>query len=646
MRVASVERILTYSRHALKREEIFAISLLLPSLIVVFGLVGYPFFYSAWISLHDMNFVMGTNSFVGLGNYTRVFADRIFRDAFVRTGYFAFITVTGSILLGLGMALIANEQFVGRRLIRSTMLIPWAMGPIVVGVVWQWIYSGQFGVLNGVLYQLGLIHDYVPWLARGGWSSLSLVGIAYLWQNAPLTGLLFLAGLQAIPRNLYAVAQVDGAGIFRRFWSVTLPWLRPMLLVTMVLSTISSITTFGLIYVLTKGGPGYSTTVFSWLGYAVFVEDAKLGEGAAILYILGILCLVLVAIYLRLLYGRSRPKPREISTPQVRLPVVSRLDSTRLARESRAFRRPAVARLLGGRIRRVMQRVGLYSLVIIVGLWTLLPFAWLVVGSFSTPADLLSKPPKWLPLPPDLTGYKSIIFPKTQTGTYVATGTVGSSLPAKVLPALWNSVKVSVGTSLLCTVLGMLAGYAYARYSRFGFMKATAVAMLMVRVIPSLTLLVPFFIIFRGLNLLDTNLALILAFSSTLLPMAVWITQGYFESIPRSLERSAMVDGCSHLQAFLRVIVPVSMPVVAACGLYIFLASWDEFTLPLVLTRTVRGQTLMIITAAFAGQIDQYFYQINTLLASAVVAVSVPVALGIIFHKYLVQGLLAGSTKG
>ena len=183
------------------------------------------------------------------------------------------------------------------------------MSPVAVGILWAWMLNGNYGTFNGILFDLGLIDQPIAWLADG-WAALNLVALVHIWNQAPLASLLILAGLQSMPENLHRAARIDGAGPWARFTRITLPWLRPMLLLVLILTTINSIMAFDLFWTITKGGPGSATTVFSWMGYAYAFQFFRFGEGAAILYVLTILCLVLAFVYLKLFFptvGRGRP---------------------------------------------------------------------------------------------------------------------------------------------------------------------------------------------------------------------------------------------------------------------------------------------------------------------------------------------------
>jgi multiple sugar transport system permease protein len=167
---------------------------------------------------------------------------------------------------------------------------------------------------------------------------------------------------------------------------------------------------------------------------------------------------------------------------------------------------------------------------------------------------------------------------------------------------------------------------------------------MMTRMIPGLALAVPFFILFRTVHLLDSKVALVIAYTSFILPLTVWIMKGYFETVPVSLERAALVDGCSRLRAFLQIIVPVALPGIAAAAIFCFLVSWNEFLFALILTSTGKSQTIPIVISGFTQQARSTQY--GSIFASGVVAVLPPVLIALLFQKYLVQGMLSGSTKG
>lgn len=622
-----------------RRERFFAALMILPTAVAVLAVTAFPFFYSAWLSLNQSNQFTKRWSFVGLANYVEIWSSGDLRDAFGRSIYFSLITVVGGTLLGLLMALALNERFRGRGVMRSLVLLPWSMSGVVVGYLWGWIFSGEYGTLNAVLNQTGLAHSYIPWLSLPD-VALNVVAVVYVWQQAPLAALLFLAALQAIPQSLYNAAKVDGAGSLRRFWHITLPWLRSMGLLVVILATINSVLAFDLFFLLTGGGPGTATTVLSWLGYAYAFHFFKFGQGAATLYVLSILCLILAYVYMRLLQGspagdrvaplddRSLTGPATASRPRV----------TITRRRAELAGRP---RVMSPRLAATLRRIGLYVAVAAIALWVILPFYVLVTASFSYTVDLLGRPPKYVPIPPTLQNYCNIFLGEIACNTGLGFG--GTTSSQMVVSGLRNSFIVAASVTIINLIIGSLAGYAYARYQSFAFMRTTLWILMMTRMIPGLAIAIPFFILFQSVGLIDTKLALIITYTSFILPLTVWIMKGYFETLPTSLERAALVDGCSRLGAFLKVIVPVARPGLVAAGIFTFIVAWNEFLFALILTGTANAQTIPVVISGFTQQVRSSQY--GSIFASGVVAILPPVLVALLFQRYLVQGMTSGSTK-
>jgi ABC-type sugar transport system permease subunit len=298
----------------------FALCLVLPTLLGIFVIVVFPLLYSLWLSFTDVNLLRTTGPalelfgvrvplfrFVGLQNYAKIFDDPLYWSSLVRTLYFVGAFVIEATLVGMGMALVLHERFAGRPLVRSLLLIPWSLSRVVVGLLWIGILDFEFGALNGILARLGLIDGSIAFF-KHGFSALNVLVSVYMWNQAPSATLLFLAAMQSISLDLYSAAEVDGAGYWQRFRYVTLPALRPIVFLVLVLATVNGFLMLDLIYVLTMGGPAHDTTTISWLGFQTTFAFFKFGPGTAILYTLTALCLVLTVIYHRLILARFEPE--------------------------------------------------------------------------------------------------------------------------------------------------------------------------------------------------------------------------------------------------------------------------------------------------------------------------------------------------
>ncbi|HEY1856194.1 ABC transporter permease subunit [Acidocella sp.] len=609
--------------------------LVAPGLLAVFLVIGVPLAYSFFVSLNRTNVLTHRSHFVGLANYTAALTDPDFFDAFLRTALFAGGTVLAGLAVGIGMALVLNARIPGRGFMRGLVLIPWAMSPVAVGILWSWIFNGEYGPLDAMLLDLGIIHHPIYWLG-GSTSAFVLVALVYVWNQAPLTCLLVLGGLQSMPENLHKAARVDGAGPWRRFWRITLPWLRPTLLLVLILTTINAIMAFDLFWIITQGGPGDTTTVISWLGYVQAFQYFQFGQGAAILYLLTILCLMLAIAYFLLLLAPERRRAKRVS-------AALRAETAPLAASLRVRTPPPLEKAAPTTARRMPRgggeawgRIAVRIAALVMLLWSGLPFLWLLLMSLSPSTELIRSPPRLMPDHLTLENYRAILFPQVSGA---------ASVEARRVPyALWNSLIVSACVTAVTVVLGALAGYGFAIAGRSRALLVSLWALMLTRMVPSLVLLLPFYIIFRTAGLLDTRTGLVIAYCSLILPLSIWIMKGYFEGMPATLEQAARVDGCTRLQAIRKVVLPVARPGIVATAIFCFLVSWNEFVIALILTNTLASQTIPVTIAGFLAQLQ--FYDYGPMFAASVLAVVPPVLVTLFFQRALVTGMLSGSVKG
>jgi multiple sugar transport system permease protein len=283
----------------------FAFLLNTPALLIVVLLAGYPIVYSAWISLHKFSLKRPrVFDFVGLANYRQILESEEFWSALWITLKFTALVVVLVVLLGLAIALLPNRDFPGRNIVRTLILLPWAIPPVVNGLMWQWIYDSKVGALNGLLVSLGLISEYRGWLSDPLSALLALV-CADVWNAMPLAVVLLLAALQRIPVELHDAARVGGAGPLQLFSYVTFPWLAQPLLIVLILQTLSAIRAFDVIYVLTAGGPGTATTTLTWKTFLTTFDSLDFGLGNAYAYTVSLITLGLALVYFRILCRRG-----------------------------------------------------------------------------------------------------------------------------------------------------------------------------------------------------------------------------------------------------------------------------------------------------------------------------------------------------
>ncbi|MEQ1937335.1 sugar ABC transporter permease [Mesorhizobium sp. CN5-321] len=270
--------------------------LMLPLLIVMVAVIGWPLADTVRLSFTDARLVGTSGHFVGIDNYARMLASSNFRSTLTTTALFAVISVAAEMVLGVAAALLLNQNFHGRAIVRALMILPWALPTVVNATLWRLIYNPEYGALNAALTQLGLIDGYRSWLGEPA-TALAAIIVADCWKNFPLVALIALAALQAVPREMNAAALVDGAGPLARFRFVILPYLAGPLMVALVLRTIEAFKVFDIIWVMTRGGPANSTRTLSILVYQEAFSFQRAGSGASLALIVTLLITVLAVAY-------------------------------------------------------------------------------------------------------------------------------------------------------------------------------------------------------------------------------------------------------------------------------------------------------------------------------------------------------------
>ncbi|SHK95729.1 multiple sugar transport system permease protein [Pseudonocardia thermophila] len=280
----------------------FGLRLSAPALALLAMLLVVPAVLTLVYSFHDVPPTgIAPGEFIGLTNYETVFGSPVFWSSLWVTIVFSLGFVVVSTCLGLGFALLLNEAFPGRGILRGLLVIPWACPWLVIGIIWRWFVDGSVGGLNGLLMHLGLTDGYIDFLSNPR-SALIIAVIGASWRQACFAAILLLAGLQTLPKELNEAAAIDGAGPLGRFRHVTIPWLRPVLATVIVLNIIYAFLQFDVIFAMTQGGPGDATQVLSILIYRQLFVATDIGTGSALAVILALLSLVGGLITVRLLY--------------------------------------------------------------------------------------------------------------------------------------------------------------------------------------------------------------------------------------------------------------------------------------------------------------------------------------------------------
>lgn len=285
-----------------QQDTLVGLALILPSFLIILGISLQPILSTLYLSLFEVpRGINLQNTFVGLGNYIALLREPIFWATIGRTLYFTVISVGLELALGLAIAQLIHAHPPGWQFLRTSLIIPWAVPTIVNGTMWRWIYNADYGALNGLFLQLGLIDKYIPWLTRPD-MAMNLVILADIWHSVPFIALILQAALATLPADLEEAASVDGATALQYFWFIRLPLLRPAILVALIIRTVEAFRAFDIIYVITNGGPANGTVTISFLTYLEMFSFGHAGRGSALSFLISIFTLGLAFIYIRMLY--------------------------------------------------------------------------------------------------------------------------------------------------------------------------------------------------------------------------------------------------------------------------------------------------------------------------------------------------------
>jgi multiple sugar transport system permease protein len=287
------------SRTFFEREAVFSWIMLAPGVLFLLAFIAYPFFYGIFLSLEDRR-VASAGTFVGLANFWTQLNDAVFWQVTRNTFIYTIVATVLKMVGGLAMALVMNQRFPGRNLARAFLLLPFIVPTVLSTVAWMWILDPTFSVINWTLRYTGLVTQNFSWLGNATLAMVSII-MVNTWRGLPFYGITLLAGLQTISPDLYEAAAMDGASVTQRFRHITLPVIKPVLIIVTMFSIIFTFSDFQLVYVLTHGGPANATHLFATLAYDIGMTAGQLGMGAAVaLAMLPALALLIVALTLYL----------------------------------------------------------------------------------------------------------------------------------------------------------------------------------------------------------------------------------------------------------------------------------------------------------------------------------------------------------
>jgi multiple sugar transport system permease protein len=616
----------------LGRDWKIALLFVLPVVIIMAGLIFWPFVSALLKSLTVRSLLTGQEQFVGLRNYVRLFQDSDYLTSLNNTIRFTLASLSVKFVVGLSIALLLNSRLPFRGVLTGLMLLPWIVPEVVTALAWRSIYDPIFGGLNPILQSLGIINRPMGWLSENNLAMPSVIAVN-VWKGIPFYVLLLLAGLKAIDREQLEAAEVDGANVVQRFRHVTLPGLRYVIATTLLLSFISTFNTFGLIYLMTQGGPGGATRLYSILAYEQAIIGLRFGPGIATAFSMAPLLAIFILVLARFMQqGSDRTKTKVTFFDRV-LNIIGQGFGALLSLVFLPFEWMAnglerlTTRANRPRMKRAQrERVGVgvrLLLLLPVLIFVLFPFYWIFITSFKT--DL------------QIQRFASIFFPNPWTWEQYR------SLLAETSFLTWfrNTVFVATVSTIISVVLAALAAYALARLKFLGSRTLTTL-LLVTYLLPGTLIFIPLYQTLTQLGIINTYAALILTYPTFLLPFATWVMLGYFRSIPVELEEAALIDGANRLIAFWRITLPLAAPALLSVTLFAFTNAWNEFLFAFVFITSEHLKTLPVgLQLLVFGDV----YPWGQLMAASLL-MAIPVMLVYIYaQRFLVEGLTAGGVK-
>ena len=287
-----------------KKNRLFSIVLVVPASLFIIVFAFFPILHSVWLSFHQI--ILGLpglgEPFIGINNYKELFNDTVAIRALKNTFLFVFISTFFEIIFGLAIALVIHERFKGRSIVRASVLVPWAVPTVVSSQMWRFIFNDKYGLINFIFFG-GDISSYRAWLAEPIYAFFAIV-IADVWKTSSFAALLILAGLQAIPDDLYEASRIDGASWWQQFTRITLPLLKPAILIALLFRTMDAFRVFDIVFVMTQGGPADATNVLQFYGYKKIFAEGMMGYGSSVSVLVFLVSFVVAMLYVRMLGRR------------------------------------------------------------------------------------------------------------------------------------------------------------------------------------------------------------------------------------------------------------------------------------------------------------------------------------------------------
>jgi multiple sugar transport system permease protein len=522
----------------------------------------------------------------------------------------------------------------------ALVLLPWIVPEVVTALAWRGIFDPVFGGLNGMLLFFGFIDKGIPWLGTPELALPSVTAVN-IWKGIPFFTITLLAGMKAIDVELYDAAAVDGASPWRKFLHITLPSLRYVIIVCTLLSTIWTFNNFGIIYLLTGGGPGGATRVYTILSYEAI---AGLRYSRATTVALSMAPLLAIIIFVLGRYMMNNNQRSEDSggaagriagaiTWPFKIVFAAIIRVFFIVNDAVENVFAAIGRALNGgrtesrishRTNKRIMRAVLYVCLSALLLFELFPFYWVIITAFKEPDQVRA--------------FRSIFWPDPftlQNFSYML-----NERPFALW--MWNTFLVALVASAIAILCSSLGAYAIVRMKWRG-QGAISTLILITYLIPGVLLVVPIFQILVWLKLVNSLGALMVAYPTFTLPFATWLLMGYYRAIPDELEEAALIDGCTKLQAFFKIILPLIRPALLAVALFAVTGAFNEFLMAFIF---ITSEQYMTVGVGMAKMVIGDIFPFAQMSAGAIM-MAVPVVILYTFaQRVMVEGLTAGSVKG
>lgn len=611
----------------------------LPSAALLGGLVAYPLLSAVWTSLH---IVVGPRfgAFVGLDNYVDLWTDDQFMASVWQTMRFTLWSVFFKFWLGLAAAVLLHQKIKFRNILTALVLLPWIVPEVVTALAWRGIFDPVFGGLNGMLLWAGLIDKGIPWLGTPELALPAVIAVN-VWKGIPFFTITLLAGMKAIDSELYDAAAVDGANAWRRFLHITLPGLRYVIIVCTLLSTIWTFNNFGIIYLLTGGGPGGATRVYTILAYEAIAGLRYSRATSVALSMAPVLALIIFVLGRYMMNSNQRVDDNSgvagriasIITAPFRV-VFSGLvwlffrvnDAVEgvIYAIGRSLRGGRTESRIGHGTNKRISRGFLYAALGAIVAFELFPFYWVIITAFKHPDQVRE--------------FRSIFWPDPftlQNFNYMIN-------ERPFLLWMQNTFMVAIVASAIAILASSLGAYALVRMKWRG-QGAISTGILITYLIPGVLLIVPIFQILVWLRLVNSLGSLMVAYPTFTLPFATWMLMGYYRAIPDELEEAALIDGCNKLQAFFRIILPLIRPALLAVALFAVTGAFNEFLMAFIF---ITSEQYMTVGVGMAKMVIGDIFPFAQMSAGAIM-MAIPVVILYAFaQRVMVEGLTAGSVKG